>query len=122
MTSGRPRWGHADQPTLTRRSDTRSPWRASTRSRPRLQRLERGVFRESARTMGSSGHTAERGAKPRSTPDRSKLIGSHGQRPWLQEIRLTTLTETDRSESVRRSAFLYNRGVICPAELWNEVA
>jgi hypothetical protein len=28
----------------------------------------------------------ERGAEPGSTPDRSKPFGSHGHRPWLQEV------------------------------------
>ena len=28
----------------------------------------------------------DRGAKPGSTPDRSKLFESHGQRPWLQNV------------------------------------
>jgi ion channel len=27
-----------------------------------------------------------RGAEPGGTPDRSKLFGSHGQRPWLHEV------------------------------------
>src|SRR4051812_42923898 len=36
--------------------------------------------------MGSSLQTPYRGPSPDGTPDRSKLVGSHGQRPWLHEV------------------------------------
>src|SRR5262249_61089885 len=36
--------------------------------------------------MGSSLRTPDRGPSPEGPPDRSKLFGSHGQRPWLHEV------------------------------------
>ena len=86
MTSGSPRWGQADQPTRTRRFDARSPRPARARPRLRLPRLGRGGVRRSPRTVRSSAHAPERGAEPGGTPDRSKLVGSHGQRPWLHNV------------------------------------
>src|SRR5512142_1921674 len=92
MTSGSPRWGQADQPTRTRRFDARSPRPAPARPRLRLPRLESGGVRRSPRTVRSSAHAPERGAEPGGTPDRSKLVGSHGQRPWLHNVVTTRCT------------------------------
>src|SRR4051812_31151841 len=36
--------------------------------------------------MGSSLERPDRGPNPESTPDGSRLFGSHGQRPWLHEV------------------------------------
>ena len=42
--------------------------------------------RRHLRALGSSARISDRGAEPKGTPDRSKLFGSHGQRPWLHDV------------------------------------
>src|SRR5512143_2086640 len=101
MTSGSPRWGQADQPTRTRRFDARSPRPAPARPRLRLPRLESGGVRRSPRTVRSSAQAPERGAEPGGTPDRSKLVGSHGQRPWLHNVVTGTGTGPQAMEPAR---------------------
>src|SRR5436305_15179660 len=42
--------------------------------------------RTSPESPRPGGSRSRGGAEPGGTPDRSKLFGSHGQRPWLHEV------------------------------------
>jgi hypothetical protein len=80
---GKPPWGAS-------RSAHPGSWRGGRtepvpRAFPRRtsQWLDR---RRHLRALGSSARISDRGAEPKGTPDRSKLFGSHGQRPWLHDV------------------------------------
>src|SRR4051812_32093386 len=60
--------------SLSGRSPLAFPW-------PAPERPERQRHGRPPKTICPSDHVPDRGAEPRGTPDRSKLFGSHGQRP-----------------------------------------
>src|SRR5260370_40830468 len=70
VTSGCPRWGRSSQ----------KPPSATPSKGPLHQR--RGLSHDS-RTLS---HQGRRAFTEEGTPDRWKLFGSHGQRPWLQDV------------------------------------
>jgi hypothetical protein len=82
VTSGSPGRGQGRQPSLIHTLRPAPP----QHSRPVCGRPERRQHGLPRRAPDPADPVPDRGAKPESMPDRSKLFGSHGQRPCLHNV------------------------------------